>query len=253
MPETAPPGRSYKERWPDAARSADWLSGSTATFLLGSLAGLFGLPLLLGMTFADYPLVPAVIAVAAVAAIPLGRRSGRAGTLGRGIFRLGLFLVIVGLRRHRAVAARSRAVVADVRHRRLPGLVLRRAITGPGRRQRAGPCHGRVPCDRYRGRLRREPLGHPLRVAAGRDRPGDRRLVAAPSVGPQGAGLGSRGRSVARVPGLRHPQREDRQADRREQGGREQGDARGDRLRHPEGPANGHQQDADVQRQEPCA
>ena len=97
MPETAPPGRSYKERWPDAARSADWLSGSTATFLLGSLAGLFGLPLLLGMTFADYPLVPAVVAAAAVAAIPLGRRSGRAGTLGRGIFRLGLFLVIVGL------------------------------------------------------------------------------------------------------------------------------------------------------------
>lgn len=97
MPETAPPGRSYKERWPDAARSADWLSGSTATFVLGSVAGVLGLPPFLGMVFAAYPLIPVVIAVLAIAAIPLGRRSGRAGTLGRGIFRLGLFLVIVGL------------------------------------------------------------------------------------------------------------------------------------------------------------
>jgi hypothetical protein len=97
MPETAPPGRSYKERWPDDARSAEWMLGSSATWVLGSLAGVFALPPLLGMTFAAYPLVPVVIAVAAVAAVPLGRRSGRAGTLGRGIFRLGLFLVIVGL------------------------------------------------------------------------------------------------------------------------------------------------------------
>jgi hypothetical protein len=73
------------------------MSGSTTTWVLGSLAGVFGLPPLLGMTFTAYPLIPAVIAVAALAAIPLGRRSGRAGTLGRGIFRLGLFLVIVGL------------------------------------------------------------------------------------------------------------------------------------------------------------
>ncbi len=97
MPETAPPGRSYKERWPDAARSAEWMSGSTTTWVLGSLAGVFGLPPLLGMTFAAYPFMLAVVAAAAVAAVPLGRRSGRAGTLGRGIFRLGLFLVIVGL------------------------------------------------------------------------------------------------------------------------------------------------------------
>jgi hypothetical protein len=54
--ETKPPGRTFEERWPHDAAEADYLAGPWVPIALGGLAGLFGLPLVLGAILVTAPL-----------------------------------------------------------------------------------------------------------------------------------------------------------------------------------------------------
>jgi len=81
-PETAPPGKTFEERWPDDASSADYLAGPWIPVALGGLAGLLGLPILLWAAARTNPVpflvvVGGTILVMTVLAMRLGRKGRR--------------------------------------------------------------------------------------------------------------------------------------------------------------------------------
>ena len=61
--ETAPPGKTFEERWPDDAAEREWLAGPWVPVILGGFGGLIGLPMLLASLVVAGGL-PAVIVVA---------------------------------------------------------------------------------------------------------------------------------------------------------------------------------------------
>ncbi|HEX6868297.1 MAG TPA: hypothetical protein VF119_05800 [Candidatus Limnocylindrales bacterium] len=61
--ETAPPGTTFKERWPLDASERDYLAAPFVPIVLGGLAGLFAVPALLAQAFLAAT-VPVTIVVA---------------------------------------------------------------------------------------------------------------------------------------------------------------------------------------------
>ena len=91
-----PTGRTFKERWPEDAAYADWLSSPWVPLAGGGLAGFFGLPLTLGALCASVPWVaPAVVAILAVATWA-GRRPGRLAATGGRLWILAAWALLMG-------------------------------------------------------------------------------------------------------------------------------------------------------------
>ena len=109
--ETAPPGKTFEERWPDDAADQAWLAGPWIPIVLGGLAGIIGGPMIaLAILSANWPIVLLVV-LALVALLTVGmlrtggrtqRRIGRSwrffvwlvgvAVLGLGLSYLSLFL-----------------------------------------------------------------------------------------------------------------------------------------------------------------
>jgi len=77
-PETAPPGETFKERWPDEVADSNYLAGPWVMFVLAGLLGLFAIPLLIGRALLAAPLLFVAIFVLFVLVTgALGRATGK--------------------------------------------------------------------------------------------------------------------------------------------------------------------------------
>ena len=62
--ETAPPGDTFEERWPDDAADREWLAGPWIPVVLGGLAGIIGAPMIaLAVLAANWPVNTLVVLV----------------------------------------------------------------------------------------------------------------------------------------------------------------------------------------------
>jgi hypothetical protein len=78
--QTSPPGKTFEERWPDDVAEANYLAGPWIPIALGSLAGLFGVPVLLGglLRGQTLPFLVVVIGVLALTSFAVTRTGGKA-------------------------------------------------------------------------------------------------------------------------------------------------------------------------------
>ena len=79
-PETAPPGETFNERWPDDTANADYLAAPWIPVAFGGLGGLLGLPIVLWATARTNP-VPFLVVVGGTLIVMtlLATRLGRKG------------------------------------------------------------------------------------------------------------------------------------------------------------------------------
>lgn len=79
--ETAPPGKTFAERWPHDASEREYLVASSVPFVLGGLAGLFAVPFMLAKLLLITPAVmsTAVAAILLVSWIVIRRSGARPG------------------------------------------------------------------------------------------------------------------------------------------------------------------------------
>lgn len=77
--ETAPPGKTFKERWPHDASEREYLAAPFVPVVLGGLAGLFAVPALLAQLFLAMPLpVAGVVGIAlGVTTVAIARATAR--------------------------------------------------------------------------------------------------------------------------------------------------------------------------------
>jgi hypothetical protein len=75
---TSPPGRTFRERWPHDAATADWLARPFVPIVLGGVAGLLAAPVWLFSVTLSQPVVTIVVlAIAVITSILLDRSAGR--------------------------------------------------------------------------------------------------------------------------------------------------------------------------------
>jgi hypothetical protein len=77
-PETAPPGKTFKERWPDDAAESSYLAGPWVLLIVGGLLGVLAIPLLLARALLAAPLpYIAIFGLFVVVTIALQRATGK--------------------------------------------------------------------------------------------------------------------------------------------------------------------------------
>ena len=77
-PETAPPGKTFRERWPDDASESNYLAGPFVLFVVAGVLGLLGVPLLLGRAMLSAPLLfIGIFGLFMLVTIGLQRATGR--------------------------------------------------------------------------------------------------------------------------------------------------------------------------------
>jgi len=78
MPETAPPGKTFKERWPYEGADSNYLAGPWVLFVVAGLLGLFAVPLLIGRALLAVPLLfVAIFVLFVLVTVALGRATGK--------------------------------------------------------------------------------------------------------------------------------------------------------------------------------
>jgi hypothetical protein len=93
--QTSPPGKTFKERWPDDVATADYLAGPLVPTALGGLAGLIGAPAFLAaLVFSSWV---SIIAYVATLALLTGVLWPSRGAIQRWAGRLWRFVAWVGL------------------------------------------------------------------------------------------------------------------------------------------------------------
>lgn len=100
--ETAPPGKTFAERWPHDASEREYLVASSVPFVLGGLAGLFAVPSMLALVFLLAPLVLSITVAATLALswIVIRRSEARSGRWVVRAWKLGAWVtlaVVLGL------------------------------------------------------------------------------------------------------------------------------------------------------------
>jgi hypothetical protein len=91
---TRPAGRTFAERWPDDAATADWLGGGWVPIGAGGLAGVLTLPMWLAAVFAGRPVLLFVPVVLLILGAALGRRRSRFSRAAGRAWIVGAYLVI---------------------------------------------------------------------------------------------------------------------------------------------------------------
>ncbi len=77
-PETAPPGKTFEERWPDDAAESKYLAGPWFLFVLAGLLGVLAVPLLIARAIVAAPLLFVAIGVLFIlVTVALARASGK--------------------------------------------------------------------------------------------------------------------------------------------------------------------------------
>lgn len=129
-PESAPPSKTFAERWPDDAAEADYLAGPWIPVAAGGLASLVALPIILGQVLRIAPLPFLLIAggIIVIATLAMTRATGKARRRAGRAWKFGFWIslaAVVGV-----VLDRLSTVICDAACR---------AAAGPADPDRMGP------------------------------------------------------------------------------------------------------------------
>ena len=92
--ETAPPGKTFKERWPRDASEREYLAAPFVPIVLGGLAGLLAVPALLAQLFLAATVPVAIVVALAIAGstLVIARGTARPGRWIVRIWKLGAWI-----------------------------------------------------------------------------------------------------------------------------------------------------------------
>ena len=96
--QTAPPGKTFNERWPDDVASANYLAGPWVPYALGGLAGIVGIPIVIGAgLLASWLFVLGLVTVVGVLTALVARPGRTPGTVVLRLWRFTTWVLLAGL------------------------------------------------------------------------------------------------------------------------------------------------------------